>query len=394
MLKEILIILKLMQVADRIHTVNEYYFSKKLAEIEELNKAGKQIINLGIGSPDLPPHPSVIETLQTEAGKPNNHAYQSYRGALVLRQAISNWYKNNYDVALNPQTNILPLIGSKEGIMHVCMTYAQAGVRVLVPNPGYPTYTSAATLAGAQVFNYNLSQENNWLPNLQELTQLSTPYKTICILNYPHMPSGASASVHFFETIVAWAKEHNVLLLHDNPYSFILNNKPISILNATGALDVALELNSLSKSHNLAGWRVGMLCGHANRINEIIKFKSNMDSGMFLPVQLAAAQALNLGNSWHQQLNTIYTQRKQIAEQLLQKIQASYSQNQSGLFIWARCAPQFENGYAMSDYFLYNHQIFITPGGIFGEAGNNYIRISLCATEEKLLQAIIQINKV
>ncbi|HEX5154054.1 MAG TPA: aminotransferase class I/II-fold pyridoxal phosphate-dependent enzyme [Parafilimonas sp.] len=385
--------------AKRLASVTEYYFSQKLREIDLLNKQGKNIINLGIGSPDMPPHPEVIKTLQEESAKPNTHAYQNYKGSPVLRNAFANWYKQWYKVDLDAETEILPLIGSKEGIMHVCMTYFEEGSAVLVPNPGYPTYASAVKLSGATPIYYDLKEDNNYEPDFDQLEKLikqgsEFPLQGVRGLwaNYPQMPTGQPASKKVFEQLVAFGKKHNILICHDNPYSFILNDHPSSILSVEGAKEVALELNSLSKSHNMAGWRVGVLCGAKDRINEVLRFKSNMDSGMFLPVQLAAAKALSLGKEWYDSVNAVYKQRRQKVYELLDKLGCSYSKEQSGMFMWAGIPAELENGYALSDRVLYEHNVFITPGGIFGSGGDKYVRISLCATEEKIEEAIRRIG--
>jgi len=301
-----------MQLAQRLDGIGEYYFSQKLREIDQLNKEGKNIINLGIGSPDLPPHPDVIKTLQEESAKTNVHAYQPYKGSPILRNAISEWYKKWYLVDLNPDTEILPLIGSKEGIMHICMTYFEKGFSVLVPNPGYPTYLSAVKLSGANPVYYNLKEKNNYEPDFGELKEIIEGHKSPgqgsrgLFVNYPQMPTGQLPTGDLFEKLVAFARKNNILIIHDNPYSFILNDNPMSMLSVDGAKDCVIELNSLSKSHNMAGWRVGMLCGSKERIDEVLRFKSNMDSGMFLPVQLAAAKALSLGKEWHNEVNSVY----------------------------------------------------------------------------------------
>jgi len=384
-----------MKTAHRLEGIGEYYFSQKLREIDELNRQGKQVINLGIGSPDMPPHPDVIKTLQEESAKPNQHAYQSYKGSPVLRTAMANWYKRFYNVDLNPDTEILPLIGSKEGIMHICMTYVNEGTVVLVPDPGYPTYRSAARLAGAKVIDYTLKEENNWFPDLNELReQLRSVDQSLMFVNYPQMPTGQLPERKKFEELIAFAKECNVLLVHDNPYSFILNDEPMSLLSIGGAKDVAIELNSLSKSHNMAGWRVGMLCGAKQRIDEVLRFKSNMDSGMFLPLQLAAAKALSLGTDWHEQVNAVYRKRREKVFQLLDALNCKYDKKQAGLFVWASVPAKYKDGYELSDEVLYNRQVFITPGGIFGNAGTKYVRVSLCSPEDKFDEAIRRIKTV
>jgi LL-diaminopimelate aminotransferase len=378
--------------AKRLERVNEYYFSQKLREIDTLNKQGKNIINLGIGSPDMPPHPEVIKTLQEESAKPNVHAYQNYKGSPVLRNAFANWYKQWYKVDLDAETEILPLIGSKEGIMHICMTYLNEGDVALVPNPGYPTYRSAVQLAGGICIDYELNEENNYYPDLDKLEKKDLSKVKLLWVNYPQMPTGQPASQKLFEKLVAFGKKHNILICHDNPYSFILNDNPLSILSVESAKEVALELNSLSKSQNMAGWRVGVLCGAKDRINEVLRFKSNMDSGMFLPVQLAAAKALSLGKEWYSRVNAVYKQRREKVYELLDKLGCSYSKEQSGMFMWARIPAEFDNGYLLSDKVLYEYNVFVTPGGIFGSGGDKYIRISLCATEEKIEEAIRRIG--
>ena len=393
-----------MQVAKRLDGIGEYYFSQKLREIDEMNKAGKQVINLGIGSPDMPPHPGVIKILQEEAARPGTHAYQNYKGSPVLRNEISRWYKKWYDVELNPETEILPLIGSKEGIMHICMTYVNEGDPVLVPNPGYPTYSSAAKLAGANVVAYTLKEENNWFPDLEEIESKLKAVKTgsvargttfgrsLMFVNYPHMPTGQLPTREMFTDLVGFAQKYNILICHDNPYSFILNKTPMSLLSIEGAKDVVIELNSLSKSHNMAGWRVGMLCGLKERIDEVLRFKSNMDSGMFLPVQLAAAKALQLNQEWYDQLNCVYTARRKKVFELLQKLGCCFSEKQAGMFVWASVPPVYTDGYDLSAVILKESNVFLTPGGIFGNAGNQYVRASLCTPEEKITEAIQRIR--
>ncbi|MEO6187593.1 MAG: aminotransferase class I/II-fold pyridoxal phosphate-dependent enzyme [Ginsengibacter sp.] len=379
-------------VANRLEGVGEYYFSQKLREIDNMNKAGKQVINLGIGSPDLPPHPDVIKVLQEEAAKPNTHAYQNYRGSPVLREAISKWYKKWYDTDLDPATEILPLIGSKEGIMHICMTYLNEGDEVLIPNPGYPTYRSAAKIARARLLEYRLSKDNDWLPDFKEIEKQDLGKVKLMFVNYPHMPTGQLPTKDFFARLVSFAKKHHILLCHDNPYSFILNKNPMSLLGIEGAKDVVIELNSLSKSHNMAGWRIGMLSGHADRINEVVRFKSNMDSGMFLPLQLAAAKALELGQDWHDKLNEAYNERRKKVFELLQLLRCNFDSGQAGLFVWASIPGDFKSGYDLSDKVLHESNVFITPGGIFGNAGDQYVRVSLCTTIEKINEAIKRIK--
>lgn len=379
-------------VADRLSGIEEYYFSTKLRQIDEMNKAGKNVINLGIGSPDLPPHPDVIKTLAEEAEKPNQHGYQNYKGSPVLRNAISKWYKKWYGVDLNPDTEILPLIGSKEGIMHICMTYINPGDTVLIPNPGYPTYSSAAKIAGANVQPYTLKEKNNWCPDFAELEKSDLTNVKLMFVNYPQMPTGQLPTKEMFTELISFAKKHQILIVHDNPYSFILNEKPMSLLSFQGAKDVVIELNSFSKSHNMAGWRVGMLSGAKERIEEVLRFKSNMDSGMFLPLQLAAAKALELGQDWYDSVNTVYRKRREKVFELLDLLECAYNKNQAGLFVWAAIPENYKDGYELSDKVLNDSNVFMTPGGIFGSAGDKYIRVSLCATEEKLAEAIKRIK--
>jgi LL-diaminopimelate aminotransferase len=391
-----------MTVAKRLEGINEYYFSQKLREIEVMNKAGKAVINLGIGSPDLPPHPDVIRILQEESIKPNNHAYQSYKGSAILRNAIAAWYLRQYGVGVDPETEILPLIGSKEGIMHICMTYLDAGDAALVPNPGYPTYRSAVELAGGTVISYDLTENNSWMANLAVLQQTISSYESqpghgkvkLMFVNYPHMPTGQLPLANTFDELVAFAAKHDLLLVHDNPYSFILNEQPQSMLFSAMAKKHVIELNSLSKSHNMAGWRVGMLIGAKERIAEVLTFKSNMDSGMFLPLQLAAAKALELGDEWHNELNLVYRERQQLVFELLDLLECNFSRAQAGMFVWAAIPPSYDSGYQLSDEVLQQANVFITPGGIFGTNGNSYIRVSLCSPVEKISNAITRIKQI
>ena len=375
-------------LSQRLDGVGEYYFSRKLREIEELRKSGKQIISLGIGSPDRPPHPSVMERLARESAKANTHGYQSYKGAPELREAFAHWYDRMFGVQLDPQSEIMPLIGSKEGIMHIAMTYLNAGDRVLVPNPGYPTYTSAVTLAGGVATPYTLTAENGWLPDLESI---DTQGVKMMIINYPQMPTGATATLEQLAAIVAFCRKNSILLLNDNPYCFIRNAEPVSLLQVEGAKDVAMELNSLSKSHNMAGWRVGMLAASQSRITEILRFKSNMDSGMFLPLQLAAASALSLGRQWYEQQNEEYCAREKLGCAIFDALGLSYEPHQAGLFLWGRL-PEGVDCYQFCDYLLYEKGVFLTPGGIFGSAGERYMRLSLCAPQD-VLEKVLNIVK-
>ena len=373
------------ELASRLGSVGEYYFSRKLREIEEMRRNGADILSLGIGSPDMPPHPSVMERLALESAKPSAHGYQSYRGVAELRNAFSKWYSERFGVELCPESEILPLIGSKEGVMHTVMTYISKGDKVLVPNPGYPTYSSAVRLAEGEVVSYALKEENGYMP---DLAALPTEGVKIMIINYPHMPTGAVASKQSLQAIVEWCRKHHILLVNDNPYCFLRNDNPISLLSIEGAKDVAIELNSLSKSHNMAGWRIGMVAGAKERIDEILRFKSNMDSGMFLPLQLAAATALSLGDEWYREQNRVYRAREAKGLEIMEALGVKCRPHQAGLFLWGR-VPNGENCYDFCDKLLYEKHVFVTPGGIFGDEGEQYIRISLCAAEE-LLQRVLE----
>lgn len=387
----------MISIANRLSGIGEYYFSQKLREIDQLNQQGKQIINLGIGSPDLPPHPSVIQVLQEEAAKPNVHAYQSYKGSPVLRNAFAAWYEQWYGVSLDADTEILPLIGSKEGIMHICMTYLDEGDIALVPNPGYPTYRSAVKLAGGTCIDYSLEEATSWQPDFQALDAIvkAHPRKVkLMWVNYPHMPTGQKAGESLLQSLVDFGKRNDILICHDNPYSFILNESPKSLLGIPGAKEVVIELNSLSKSHNMAGWRVGVIAGAAERINEILRFKSNMDSGMFLPLQLAAAKALSLGKDWFDSVNEQYRKRQVKAFAILDYLKCSYAKDQAGMFVWGKIPALYKDAYELSDKILYGANVFITPGGIFGKNGDAYIRISLCSTEDKLAESLKRIQSL
>jgi LL-diaminopimelate aminotransferase len=382
------------EIANRLNGIGEYYFSQKLRQIDELNQKGENVINLGIGSPDMPPHPEVIRALQEEAAKPNVHGYQNYKGIPGLRKAIGEWYQRWYSVQLDPNKEILPLIGSKEGIMHICMTFLNEGDEVLIPNPGYPTYRSATQLAGGVCIEYDLLESNEWEPDLDALERRDLSKVKIMWVNYPHMPTGQPANYELFERLVKFASNNNILLCHDNPYSFILNNKPpMSLLSIPNSKDVAIELNSLSKSHNMAGWRIGMIAASGANIEKILRFKSNMDSGMFLPLQVAAAKALTLDEDWHAQLNKVYALRRKKVYALLDALNCYYNKEQVGLFVWARIPGNLESAFQLSDEILDSARVFITPGGIFGSNGNKFIRISLCSTEEKINEALQRVLK-
>lgn len=382
------------QLSDRLEGVGEYYFSRKLREIDQMRAAGRRIISLGIGSPDRPPHSSVVDRLHEVASRPDTHAYQSYKGAAVLRRAFSAWYAERYGVQLDPESEILPLIGSKEGLMHICMTYLRKGDRVLIPNPGYPTYRSAVTLSGGEPKEYRLNAEGDWFPNFDEIESEGLEGVKMMILNYPQMPTGAVPTREMFARVVEFAHRHSILLVHDNPYSFVRNAEPLSLLSVEGAKECAIELNSLSKSHNMAGWRIGMIGGRKEWIDQIMRFKSNMDSGQFLPMQEAAATALALGDEWYAELNEEYYAREEYGYRLLDALGCTYRKGQAGLFIWAELPAEFEGDcYAFSDRVLERCGVFVTPGGIFGSEGDRYIRISLCAKREQLAEAIEAIEK-
>ncbi len=379
--------------AKRIHTVEEYYFSRKLREVRGLVAAGKSIINLGIGSPDLQPPSIVVTALENSLHDETAHKYQSYQGIPALRNAIADFYQKNYKVTLNADTEVLPLMGSKEGIMHISMAYLDEGDEVLIANPSYPTYTSVTKLLGAIPKYYNLSADNNWLPNLEALEAQDLSKVKLMWINYPHMPTGAKAPKEFFEKLIAFAKKHQILLINDNPYSFILNEEPLSILSIDGAKEVALELNSLSKSFNMAGWRTGMVMGKAEHIQHVLKVKSNMDSGMFYGIQKGAIKALASSKDWFMELNKIYEKRRKLIWELATKLQCEFDKETAGMFVWAKLPADNQlSSEAFVDKLLYEKDVFITPGSIFGTQGEGYVRFSLCVTEEKIKEVINRIE--
>jgi LL-diaminopimelate aminotransferase len=378
--------------SSRTELVQEYYFSHKLRQIAEMREAGLDIINLGIGSPDLPPAPAVIEKLSEAAKLPNVHGYQSYNGIPALRKAFAEWYEKYFHVTLNPDNEILPLIGSKEGIMHISMAFVNEGDEVLVPNPGYPTYTSVSKLTGGKVRFYNLDEKHNWHPDLQKLEDSDLSKVKIMWVNYPHMPTGTKGNKKLFDNLVAFAHKHSILLCNDNPYSFILNNEHLSLLSVDGAKEVALELNSMSKSHNMAGWRIGMVAGHAEYIQSIVKVKSNMDSGMFQPMQLAAVEALNSTDEWYAANNKIYSHRRKLVEDIMHKLNCTFDATQTGLFVWGKIPARYSSGEELTEEILHKANVFITPGMVFGDQGNEYIRISLCANEQILNKALDRLS--
>ncbi len=377
-----------MIAAERLNTVTEYYFSSKLREVRELMAKGRPIINMGIGSPDLAPSDAVIGSMQSALKQPGAHQYQSYQGLPELREAFASFYQRKFGVHLAAQTEILPLMGSKEGIMHISMAFLNNNDQVLIPNPGYPTYTSVTNLVGAEPIMYGLTEENAWLPDVTKLRRLDLSKVKLMWISYPNMPTGARITLEKMEELVAFAKEHHILLVNDNPYSFVLNDSPTSIFQVAGAKEVALELNSLSKTFNMAGWRVGMVSGNAEHINAVLKVKSNMDSGMFYGVQQGAITALNSGDDWFKELDNTYHRRRELMFQLVDRIGATYDAHSAGMFIWAKLPEGAKSSEDFIDEVLYNKDLFIAPGTIFGSNGEGYIRFSLCVTEEKIKEAI------
>ncbi len=377
----------MISAAKRLDTVEEYYFSHKLREVRNLQLAGKPIINMGIGSPDLDPPKAVLEALQQSLLDSGAHKYQSYQGLPELRKAMADFYKNKYQVTANPENEILPLMGSKEGIMHISMAFLNEGDGVLIPNPGYPTYTSVTNLLGAKPVFYNLSEENDWQPNFEELEKFDLSNIKIMWVNYPHMPTGSNATFETLEKLVAFGKKHQILIINDNPYSFVLSKNPLSILRVDGAKEVALELNSLSKTFNMAGWRIGMVLGKASYINEVLKVKSNMDSGMFYGIQKGAIKALELSNDWFESQNEVYEERRKLIWELADKLECTYQKDSTGLFVWAKI-PEGKKSEEVTDAILYDKDIFITPGTVFGSQGEGFIRFSLCVTSDVIREAI------
>lgn len=378
-----------MEIAKRLSGVGEYYFSKKLAEVENLRRQGKDIISLGIGSPDLPPSAKVVEALHSECMKPTTHGYANYKGTQELLEATAEWYARKYGVVLDPATEILTLYGSKEGIIFLCQAFISEGDKVLVPNPGYPAYSAAVKLSQGVSMEYTLTEQNGWMPDFETLEKSDLSGVKMMLLNYPHMPTGTLPTKEVFEKFVDFARRHNILLVHDNPYSFIRNSEPLSLLSIDGAKEVAVELNSLSKSHNMAGWRVGFMLGRADVLATVLRYKSNLNNAMFVPLQHAAATALALGDEWYEELNRTYFNRQSIAYQILDTLGCVYDKGQVGLFAWGRLPDNVQDDcYTFIDKILLEKGVFITPGGIFGSAGERYIRISLCANEQTLTKAL------
>ncbi len=384
----------IIQEAQRLHAVTEYYFSRKLKEIQALRQQGEDIINLGIGSPDLTPDPEVVSALERHARNGGSHGYQSYTGIPELREAISGYLKDKFEVETDPNSEILPLMGSKEGIMHISLAFLNPGDKVLVPNPGYPTYASVSKIAEADIITYDLDETRNWEVNIDQLTRLPLDEIKLMWINYPNMPTGAPGSISLFQKLVQLAKKHRFLLVNDNPYAMLYPGKPISLFQVPEAREIGLELNSMSKSHNMAGWRIGWVSGEQEYIQMILRVKSNMDSGMFLPVQRAAARALRLPEAWYVRNLEVYQHRRKAANRIFDILDCSYAEGQGGMFTWARIPDSVKDPEKWIDEILYKARVFITPGLIFGSRGNRYARISLCSSDKLLEEAAERIARV
>ena len=380
--------------AERLASVSEYYFSKKLKEVAQMNAEGKDVISLGIGSPDMPPSKETIETLCNNAHDPNGHGYQPYVGIPELRKGFAAWYQRWYGVELNPNTEIQPLIGSKEGILHVTLAFVNPGEQVLVPNPGYPTYTSLSKILGAEVISYDLKEEDGWMPDFEALEKMDLSRVKLMWTNYPNMPTGANASMELYEKLVAFGKKHGIIICNDNPYSFILNEYPSSILSVPGAKDICIEMNSMSKAHNMPGWRMAMLASNAQFVQWVLKVKSNIDSGQFKPMQYAAVEALSAPKEWYDNINRVYRSRRDLAGQIMHTLGCEYDEKQVGMFLWGKIPAGAEGSEAIADRVLYEANVFLTPGFIFGNLGERYIRISLCCKNETLEEALKRIKKI
>ena len=379
--------------ADRLAGVSEYYFSKKLKEVAQMNAEGKDVISLGIGSPDMPPSEETVQTLCNEAQNPDGHGYQPYVGIPELRKSFAAWYQKWYNVELNPATEIQPLIGSKEGILHVTLAFVNPGEQVLVPNPGYPTYTSLSKILGAEIVNYNLKENAGWMPDFDELEKTDMSRVKLMWTNYPNMPTGANATMEMYERLVDFARRKNIIIVNDNPYSFILNNHPLSILSVPGAKECCIEFNSMSKSHNMPGWRIGMLASNAQFVQWILKVKSNIDSGMFRAMQLAAAKALEADAEWYESNNRNYRNRRHLAGEIMKTLGCSYDESQVGMFLWGKIPDTYTHVEELTERILHEARVFITPGFIFGSNGARYIRISLCCKDAKLAEGLERIRK-
>lgn len=385
---------KTIQPSIRVQNIKEYYFSTKLKEIAAMKAAGADIVSLGIGGPDLPPHDEVIETMSAAIHDPSNHGYQTHIGIPELRDAFASWYSRWYGVKLNAASEVQPLIGSKEGVTHISLAFLNPGDKVLVPNPGYPTYSSISRMAGGEVVYYDLLEDNDWQPDFEALESMPLDNVKLMWLNYPNMPTGARAKRETFEKVIEFGRRHGIVIVHDNPYSFILNPEPQSIMSIPGAKDIAIELNSLSKSHNMPGWRVGVAVSNPEFLSWILRIKSNIDSGQFKPLMLAAAKALEAGPEWHKSLNEAYASRRIIAEKVMEALGCEFDSQQAGLFLWGRIKDESISSRDLADKVLQEAHVFITPGFIFGSNGERYIRISLCAPEDKLTEALNRINKL
>ena len=380
--------------ANRVGSVQEYYFSRKLKEVAEMNAAGKNVINLGVGSPDLPPSERTIETLCEHARQPNEHGYQPYVGIPELRKGFADWYKKWYDVDLDPKTEIQPLIGSKEGILHISLAFLNPGEGVLVPNPGYPTYSSVSKLVEANLISYELKEELGWQPDFDELEKMDLSNVKLMWTNYPNMPTGANASMELYEKLVAFGKKHGIIICNDNPYSFILNEYPSSILSVPGAKDICIEMNSMSKAHNMPGWRMAMLASKAQFVQWVLRVKSNIDSGQFKPMQYAAVEALSAPKEWYDNMNQVYRSRRNLAGQIMRTLGCEYDEKQVGMFLWGKIPAGAKGSEAIADRVLYEANVFLTPGFIFGSQGERYIRISLCCKNETLEEALKRVKKI
>ena len=380
--------------ADRVNSIQEYYFSKKLKEVAEMNAAGKNVINLGIGSPDLPPSDETIETLCQHARNANEHGYQPYVGIPELREAFAGWYKKWYGVELNPKNEIQPLIGSKEGILHISLAFLNPGDGVLVPNPGYPTYSSVSNLVQARLIPYELKEELGWQPDFEELEKMDLSNVKLMWTNYPNMPTGANASVELYQKLVDFGRKHHIIICNDNPYSFILNKHPLSILSIEGAKDICIEMNSMSKAHNMPGWRMAMLASNAQFVQWVLKVKSNIDSGQFKPMQYAAVEALAAPQAWYDHMNEVYRSRRALAGEIMHTLGCTYDEKQVGMFLWGRIPESYSGSEELADKVLYDANVFLTPGFIFGSKGNRFIRISLCCNQDMLAEALRRIKEI
>lgn len=381
--------------ADRLNTVQEYYFSTKLREVAEMNAAGKNVISLGIGSPDLPPSEETVRALSESAAKNDAHGYQPHVGIPQLRDAFATWYKRWYDVTIDPAKEIQPLIGSKEGILHISLAFLNPGDGVLVPNPGYPTYTSVSKMVGAKIHTYDLDENNNWQPDFEALEKMDLSGVKLMWVNYPNMPTGANGSLGLFEKLVAFGKKHGIVIAHDNPYSLILNENPLSIMQVEGAKEICIELNSMSKSHNMPGWRIGLVVSNPQFIGWILKVLSNIESGILKPMQMATIAALNNSDEWHKTNNIeLYARRRKYAAAIMDELDCTYDENQVGMFLWGKIPAKYNSSEELADKILYDARVFLTPGFIFGSKGERYIRISLCCNEHMLKEALERIKKL